>query len=306
MAFERHPTFKPAPTKESKLWRYMGLPKYLSLLQSGALFFCNLEIIARTDPFEGTLPSSRFKHRNWNTIDDLPEGLRNRGKEYLKNGEAGTNTYIKGLKDLAELRIRQAYAYRRSYFINCWYLCEFDSPAMWDIFSKKSEGIAIRSSEYRFEKAFSETEQSVMGGKIEYGNFFDDTFLVDDNNAFSPVLHKRRSFSYENEYRLVHWDTALVSKKIKSKNGYFIWDDKIVPDRTGSSTINVSLSIEEIENLEIKHGVNIKCDKNELIEAIVIAPLSENWFVEVVKNISKKYGLKAPLIKSELISEPLK
>lgn len=306
MAFKRHPTFKQAPDKESKLWRYMDLPKYLSLLQSGALFFCNLELTARTDPFEGTLPSSRFIHRSRNSIEDIPESIRNEAKEPLQQGNIDANHFTKAQKDIAELRIRQAYACRRSYFINCWHLNEFDSPAMWDIYSKRNAGIAIRSSENRLEKTFSETEHDVRGGMIIYGDYFDDSFVVDDKNAFSPVLHKRISFSYENEYRLVYWDTALVSKKIKSKNGYFIWDDKIIPDTTGSGVVNVSRSIEEIENLAINPGLNIKCDINELIESTFVSPLADDWLVEVVKNVSKEYGLEAPILKSELTSEPLK
>ena len=225
MAFERHPAFKQAPDKKSKLWRYMGLPKYLSLLQRNALFFRNLELTARTDPFEGTLPSSRFRHRSWNSIEDMPESFQNRAKELLKQGNCDANHFIQQQKDIAELRIRQAYAGRRSYFINCWHLSEFESSAMWDIYSKRNEGIAILSSEAHIEKAFSESNQSIMGGEIIYGDFFDDEFIIDDQNAFSPVLHKRNSFSHEHEYRLIHWDTAVVSKKIKSEKGFFIWDD---------------------------------------------------------------------------------
>jgi hypothetical protein len=66
MTFKRHPTFTPTPNEDSKLWRYMNLPKFLSLLQTKSLFLCNLELMARSDLFEGTLPSSRFKHRKWN------------------------------------------------------------------------------------------------------------------------------------------------------------------------------------------------------------------------------------------------
>jgi hypothetical protein len=144
-----------------------------------------------------------------------------------------------------------------------------------------------------------------MGGKIVYGDYFDDSFVVDDRNAFSSVLNKRISFSYENEYRLVYWDTALITKEIRSKNGYFMWDDNIIPDTTGSGAVNVGRSVEEIENLAIKPGLNIECDINELIESTFLSPLADDWLVEVVKNASKKYGLEAPISKSELTSEPL-
>ena len=171
---------------------------------------------------------------------------------------------------------------------------------------KKNEGIAIVSSEVHFEKAFSNTEKDVMGGQIVYGDYIDESFEIDENNAFTPILHKRNSFSYENEYRLAYWDTSVICKKVKAKNGFFTWDGKKLPDVTGIGVSTFSRSENEIEKLEVKPGFNIKCDINELIERIYVSPLAEDWFLEVVKDVSNKYGLQAPITKSELMSEPLK
>lgn len=290
MPFKRHPTFQPAPSEESKLWRYMGLPKYLSILQDRSLFFCSLEMMARTDPFEGTLPASRFVHRKWASIDDVPEHIRDK---FLR-------------PDIAELRIRQAYASRKSYFINCWHLSEFESAAMWDIYSRKNEAIAIKSSESRFQAAFANAHHDIMGGKIVYGDYFDEDFEMDDSNAFTPVLHKRNSFFYEQEYRLVYWDTSIISKQIRSQNGFFRWNGHVVPDITGSGITNVPRSEEEIENLPVKPGHSINCDINALVEAIYISPSAKDWFLNVVKDVSLKYGLEAPVDRSPLMSKPLR
>ena len=127
-----------------------------------------------------------------------------------------------------------------------------------------------------------------------------------EQNAFSPVLNKRISFEHEKEYRLVHWDTALISKNIKSEKGFFIWDDNIIPDSTIDGRINVSRSIEEIEQMDIKPGLYLDCDINKLIESTFISPLAENWFIEIVNNVSKKYGLEALIKQSELNAEPLR
>jgi hypothetical protein len=82
----------------------------------------------------------------------------------MKREEEDINIGFRRLKELAELRIRQAYAYRKSYFINCWHLSEYESSAMWDIYSRKNEGIAILSSETNFMKAFRDVTQDIMGG----------------------------------------------------------------------------------------------------------------------------------------------
>lgn len=307
MAFKDHPFFKPAPSRDSKLWRYMGLPKFLSLLQQKALFFCNLELMARDDSFEGTLPASRFIHRNWNSVGDIPEQIRDKLKGFMKPEECDLEIGLERLKDLAELRIRQAYAHRRSYFINCWHLSEYESSAMWDIYSKRNEGIAILSSEAHFEKAFSSEQQDIMGGEIAYGDYHDEDFKIDETNGFTPVLHKRNSFSYENEYRLVNWDTSVTHKKVKAVNGFIEYDGKrVFSDFPDGALVSVGRPEAEIEKLEIKHGLHVKCEIDQLIDAVYISPLAEDWFFEVVKDISAKYDLNVPIIKSELISEPLK
>ncbi len=306
MPFKQHPTFKPAPATDSKLWRYMSLSKYLSLLHSKSLFFCNLELLAQEDPFEGTLPASRFEHRSWNCITDVPSNIQDKFKSFLQRGESDLEIGFYRFKELAELRIRQAYAHRRSYFINCWHLSEHESSAMWDIYSKRQDGIAILSSEAHFEKSFSNAKQDIMGGEIVYGDYLDKDFKIDENNSFTSVLHKRNSFSYENEYRLVHWDTSVTHKQLKAVNGFFNWDGKIIQDVTGGGFTTVGRLEDEIEKLEVKAGINIECNLNELIEKIYISPLAENWFFEAVKDASNKYGLEAKVLKSELLSEPLR
>ena len=292
MPFKDHTTFRPAPSEESKLWRYMGLPKYLSLLQDRSLFFCSLEMMARSDPFEGTLPASRFVHRKWASINDVPEHIRDK---FLSPDEGDPEFKLQRLKDNAELRIRHAYASRKSYFINCWHLSEFESAAMWDIYSRRNEAIAILSSESRFQAAFANAYQDIMGGKIAYGEYSDEDFEMDDSNAFTPVLHKRNSFSYEQEYRLVYWDTSVISKQIKSQNGFFRWNGNVVPDIKGSGIMNVGRPEEEIESLPAQPGYSISCDINALVEAIYISPLAKDWLLNVVKDVSFKYGLEANL-----------
>jgi len=263
-------------------------------------------MMARSDPFEGILPASRFIHRKWSSLNDAPDRIKERVSGFMKPNESDKLIGFQRLKDLAELRIRQAYAHRRSYFINCWHLSEFESSAMWDIYSQKNEGIAIISSESQFKKSFSEIPQDIMGGLIEYGDYNDEEFEMEDGNGFTPVLHKRNSFSYENEYRLAYWDTSVTHKTLIAKNGFFNWDGKILPDVTGSGRTTVGRSENEIETLDIKPGFSLDCDINELIQEIYVSPLADDWFFEMITDVSKKYGIDAPVRRSELLSSPMK
>lgn len=56
-----HPYTIPAP--DAKLWRYMDLAKFLSLLESCSLFFTRLDHFQ--DPFEGALGTKKNEESGW-------------------------------------------------------------------------------------------------------------------------------------------------------------------------------------------------------------------------------------------------
>jgi hypothetical protein len=308
MPLKDHNVFVRAPTRSSALWRYTNLPKFLALLQSKALYFFNLELMARADPFEGTLPPSRFQHRQWSTIDDVPSHVKEKLPSFLVRGENDLRIAFDKFKGLAELRIRQAYAYRRSYFINCWHLSAFESSAMWDIYSRRNEGIAIVSSEERIDAALALCPDDVFGGQVHYEDYSSNDFVIEDDNMFRPVLCKRMSFSYESEYRLVYCDKSVTHKQIEVQDGFFeIEGEKVkVPDFLVSGIGLRGREEEEIEKMEPRPGHQIVCDTNKLIERVRISPLAEPWFAEVVVAACKTYGLLAPVTRSELVAAPLR
>jgi len=147
---------------------------------------------------------------------------------------------------------------------------------------------------------------SIFGGKIEYGDYGSEAFEMDENNAFTPILHKRLSFSYEAEYRLVYWDTSVVQKELVAQNGVFHWGDKILPDIDGRGKIKVSKEPEEINLVEPRPGHDMACDVNALANKIYVSPLAADWFVEVVKVATESYGLTAPVTRSSLLADPLR
>ncbi len=301
MPLEKHSVFVPAPTRSSPLWRYMNLPKFLSMLQKKVLYFYNLELMARKDPFEGTLPSSRFQHRQWRTVDDMPADARGR-----LHGVTDLSRGFDNFKNLAEQSIRQAYAYRRSFFINCWHLSEFESSAMWNIYSRRDEGIAIVSSEERLDAALAWSPYNVFGGRVQYEDYSRDDFVMDEGNVFTPVLYKRLSFSYENEYRLVYWDTSVTHKLIEAQGGFYNLKGQLIPNFSSSGKTVVGRELGEIEKMEPRPGHKLYCDINKLIEKICISPLAESWFVDVVIAACKTYGLQTPISRSELLASPLR
>lgn len=294
MPFKHHKVFSPVPSPDARLWRYMSLAKFLSLLHTSELFLSNLELMARSDPFEGTLPPSRFVHRKWVSVNDVPGSVKSRLTGFLNPHGTSLDTAFDRYRDARELGIRQAFAHRRSYFINCWHIAEHESAAMWGLYSKNDEGIAIVSSEQRIIDALYGEKKDILGGKISYADYETEEFVMDDSNCFIPVLHKRLSFTHEQEYRLVYWDTAVTHKTVE------------VLTNNGPFRSTIGRTEEEIEQMTPHPGYGVQCDLTILIESVYVSPLSPPWFIQTVQLASRAAKLAVEPKPSLLLSQPLK
>ena len=59
-----HPSFKAPPNPDGKIWQYMDLAQFVSMLQRKQLFFVKANQLR--DPYEGTMP----QHNN-NNVNNL-------------------------------------------------------------------------------------------------------------------------------------------------------------------------------------------------------------------------------------------
>jgi hypothetical protein len=302
MAIEKHPVFKDTPSLNSKLWRFMSLAKYISLLQNKSLFLCNLEYMAKLDPFEGTYPPSKFQHRDWKTIDDVPVAKLKEVERYQPTGALEKNIGFLRYKEHVELRIRQSYANRKSYFVNCWHANEHESSAMWDIYSSKEEGLAIVTSPKSIHEALNGCSEGIFCGLVSYGDYNDKNFEISEENAFNLIMKKRESFSHEKEFRIVYWDTSVTHKKKKKIFASYGPEGR----RSGTTEVTLGREIEEIEKIEPRPGHLLKCDLSKLIQTIYVSPLAEEWMFKLIKDVTKQYSVDAPVIQSDLMTAPLR
>lgn len=163
--------------------------------------------------------------------------------------------------------------------LNCWHLNKEESAAMWKLYSDDNAGISIKSDLDRLKNCFSECQYPVYIGKVKYIDW--NLEKIPRYNVFSPYLYKRRSFEHENEIRaLVHTikhdgDICYIDKKHVLQKHELINDGIYVP---------ISLDI--------------------LIEKIYVSPKSSKWFLDLVKSISKMYGLNKEITRSNLYDGP--
>ena len=85
----------------------------------------------------------------------------------------------------------------------------------------------------------------------------------------APYLSKRRSFEHENEVRAITNDFPFPGQEdIYTVGNYY----------------EVDLSL--------------------LIKEVIVAPYADDWFIDLIKSVTARYGLQVPVSKSRLADEP--
>lgn len=242
-----------------KIWRYMSFDKFVEMLERRSLFFCRSDRF--DDKFEGSFPKG-----NATDLKEIPE------KDILSNRIFGTEIIPLGVLNQVRPQLRQVFKEeRKNIMINCWHINEYESEAMWKLYSQVNAGIAIQSTYERLKECFSVTDKHIFISKVKYLDY--ETDFIREDFSFEPFICKRKSFEYEKELRAM-FDISLYGK------------DKNYKD-----------------NLP-EYGMNIDIDIDKLIEKVYISPLAAEWFGELVKNIVKRYDIKKEVRVSKLCEEP--
>jgi hypothetical protein len=63
---------------------------------------------------------------------------------------------------------------------------------------------------------------------------------------------------------------------------------------------------DDIERVKYPNGRYIDVDLVELIEEVRVSPTSGDWFLELVRSVSTKYGLAAKVTRSDILSSPVR
>jgi hypothetical protein len=156
--------------------------------------------------------------------------------------------------------------HREKVAISSWHINEYESFAMWQIFTQNSEGLAIQSTIGRLQKALKpETNLKQYIGQVNYIDYKKEYIPFDD--LFFPFLFKRKSFQYEREVRII------------------------------SDTSDTAITIND--------GIKINVDISQLIDKIYIHPKSENWYKNLVIELVSKLDFDITIEKSDLESDIL-
>jgi hypothetical protein len=290
---------------DSKIWRYMDLSKFLSLLENNSLFFTRSDKFQ--DPYEGTLNQPQLLAIK-NEINNLKVLIAD--KSTNKNVTGGDEKksllasffepFLDALSHLS-LNVLEASTdinkkLRSLACINCWHLNDAESNAMWKLYLKSNEGIAIQSTVKRLRDSFISNNSTVHISKVRYLNYELESF--GDDIFLSPFIHKRKSFEHEKELR------AIV---FSAQNSDINKDWKLLL-QLFAEHFKDRLQTEECEQIvnviPNDFGINIPVDLDMLVENIYIAPTAPKWFVELINQITSRYNINKKVIQSSLYETP--
>lgn len=231
--YKKNDNIKLPEDPDTIVWKYLDLSKFLDLLMSRKLFMSRSDKFE--DQYEGTFSEPTFEEIK-RLSQNNPEFL-----DYYKS-------------------------HREKVVVSSWHINEYESFAMWQIFTQNNEGLAIQSTIGRLQKALkSEINYSQFIGEVNYIDYKKEYIPFD--NMFFPFMFKRKSFQYEREVRII---------SDLSEN-----------------------------NIKINDGLKIDIDVNQLIEKIYIHPKSENWYKKLVIELVSKLDYTIEIEKSDLESDIL-
>lgn len=223
-------------SSKSVIWRYMDFSKYVDLLDSRRLFFSRLDILREQDPYEGSFIPLFFTSRK-------------RDKSAKRKLRKFDGTFPKDV------------------YVSCWYLGNSESAALWELFPKSDEGIAVRSTVERLHNSLSlgASGLQIICRRIVYGH---DKIRAkkSDKSQFTgddAIFTKRQCFKHEKELRLAIYRYGL-------------------------------------SNPLPRKCMRVETDLNIMISEIIISPEAPCWIAGLVERVTKKYGFSFKIRQSNL------
>ncbi len=245
--------------RKVKLWRYMDLPKLISIFEDRLIYFQPPSNF--NDPFEGIfhvdsdeeIYEEILKIISTYNKDELEKAF---GSKIIEKWGSVDNFFDGLSKKIPELSL-----------VCCWHISESESEAMWQIYSESNRGVAITTTVGKLHDILPEGL-----GDVYPINYIDYEKANKSLTRYNSIFYKRKSFEYEAEARAFFIDFDQFNLLSKKKR-------------------------------KIK-GKPLHCDPENFIDQIIISPLAEPWYFELIKKIRDRYGYNIPIESPEINNVP--
>lgn len=195
-----HPCVSPPRQGNTRIWRYLSLPKFVDLLQTSCMHFTRVDEMRKYDSSEGTRLTIAMKRVIQQVAEKkieppIPNVTREQFLQMFGSSNSQAEDWL-----------------NKVHFINCWHMSDHENFAMWKVYSEPF-GVCIESRFEDLKNCFVDKKwdyyanrHKIYIGRVEYID--SETQFIRGDNSFWSYLTKRREFSYENELRCVatEWD----------------------------------------------------------------------------------------------------
>lgn len=193
------------PTEQDlnkKIWRYMSLPKFLSLLLEQSLFFCRINLLE--DKYEGKSTENELMLKVYKSLYDHNKDMIRKVSD--ENLEDRKESIRKNISDWSNV-----------VYVNCWNISEIESYSLWKAYSSDEFGIAIQSKiETLLEVLKPSTEINFFPAKVIYREELDQSY--EGSALLQPYFRKRKEYKDENELRILYVKNIETGKSILENN----------------------------------------------------------------------------------------
>lgn len=233
--------------EDTTIWRYMDLGKFLSLIQTSKLWFSHTSKF--DDPYEG-----RYSKEVAEEIQRDKWGIENPSEE-------DSEFFIEDDADD---------------YVSCWNRKGSQSVALWELYNKGSNGVAIKTTVGELKSAIVGLPEDEIDYQIEFGKVKYHVAGDEPRGYYAPIFTKRDIFEFEKEYR-------AVLTVFDSLDRVDIEDMKIVPDA----------------------GIGLRVELNTLINEVYISPGASSYLEDVIERLRGDYEPDFLIEKSTVFDHPL-
>ena len=251
------------------IWRYMDVPRFMWTITSGRLWFSKLAAL-RDDPYEGYCKAlARVP-----ALDNDPRWITHKdgeGTRQISVAEFGAH--------LSKYAAESCENAPDHLFVNSWCLSD-ESIAMWEIYGAAGTGVAIKSSAERYKRAAKFPDlrpEQYTFGKVEYHS---------DLESCPDLLFDFRAGSIPLSSNL--W--AKILQVGFHKRACFEYE------REWRGAL--------YQGHRPERGCFVDFDLHELISEVRLGPRAAPFLSEVVSSVMDKFGVRAPVEQSTLLSDP--
>lgn len=155
---------------------------------------------------------------------------------------------------------------RKGTYVSCWTYGAKDNMALWQLFGGTASSVAVHTNVERITRLCLSWRENVLITQVKYIDHFENPDMVVSRYS-DPLQFKHLAFDFEREVRVM-----IPMPQT--------WRDN--PEGTHRPLGSLS----------------------DLITSVTIGPDAGPWFIELVQEVSQRYGLKVPIRSSQLAALP--